>query len=288
MTKATFNPVQYKETTKAQWESAAAAWDRWDTTLTDWLAPATDRMLDLAGVGPGSNVLDVAAGAGGQTLAAARRVGASGRVLATDISPAILEYAAGRIAAAGYANVATAEMDGEDLAVDPGRYDAVISRLGLIYFPDQSRALAGVRAALRPGGRIGVIVYGPADQNGFFAVPVSIIRRHAQLPPPAPGQPGPFSLGGSGVLTAALTDAGFTDVRVEAIDAPVRLPTAADCARFERESFWALHQMLSALPAPQQELAWAEVGETLTQFDGPDGFAGPCQLLVGVGTNGPA
>jgi len=284
MSTATFDPARYKSTTRAQWEEAAAAWDRWDPTLSDWLGAATDRMLDLAGVGAGATVLDVAAGAGGQTLAVAQRVGATGRVLATDISPTILEYAAARITAAGLVNVATREMDGEDLPVEAGRYDAVISRVGLIYFPDQQRALAAVRRALRPGGRVAVIVYGPAETNGFFSVPVSIIRRRASLPPPVPGQPGPFSLGAPGVLQAALTAAGFTEVQVEAVDAPLRLPSAGDCLRFEQDSFGALHQMLAGLDDAARDEAWAEVGAALERFEGPAGFVGPCQLLVAAAT----
>jgi len=280
MSTATFDPARYKNTTRAQWEAAAAAWDRWDPTLSDWLGAATERMLDLAGVGAGGTVLDVAAGAGGQTLAAARRVGGTGRVLATDISPAILVYAAARVTAAGLVNVATREMDGEDLSVEAGQYDAVISRVGLIYFPDQQRALAGMRRALRPGGRLAVIVYGPAEANGFFSVPVGIIRRRAQLPPPALGQPGPFSLGAPGVLEAALHTAGFSDVRVEAIDAPLRMPSAHECLRFEQDSFGALQQMLVGLDEPARQEAWAEVGAALGQFEGPAGFTGPCQLLV--------
>ena len=69
-----------------------------------------------------------------------------------------------------------------------------------------------MRRALRPGGRLAAIVYSTPDRNEFFSVPVSIIRDRAQLPPPQPGQPGPFSLGGPGVLEAALTAAGFSDV----------------------------------------------------------------------------
>src|SRR5438270_7192360 len=91
---ATFDPQQYKRTTKQQWEDAAEAWHRWGPTLENWLGAATERMLDAAGITEGSGVLDVAAGAGGQSLAAASRVGATGRVLATDISPTILTYAA--------------------------------------------------------------------------------------------------------------------------------------------------------------------------------------------------
>jgi ubiquinone/menaquinone biosynthesis C-methylase UbiE len=77
-------------------------------------------------------------------------------------------------------------MDGEAIDVPEGSFDAVISRVGLIYFPDQQRALAGMKRALRPGGRLGAIVYGPAEKNQFFSIPVSIIRRRASLPPPAP------------------------------------------------------------------------------------------------------
>ncbi|HZH08083.1 MAG TPA: class I SAM-dependent methyltransferase, partial [Lautropia sp.] len=93
MSIAPFDPLKFKENTRAQWEAAAEAWDRWGDFIGRWLEPATGRMLDLARIGPGAHVVDVAAGAGEQTLTAARRVGSQGRVLATDISPGILRYA---------------------------------------------------------------------------------------------------------------------------------------------------------------------------------------------------
>jgi ubiquinone/menaquinone biosynthesis C-methylase UbiE len=280
----TFDPQVYKTTTRAQWEDAAAAWHRWGPTIENWLGAATERMLGAAGITAGSRVLDVAAGAGGQTLAAARLAGPGGHVLATDISPAILQYAAKAAADAGLAAVATAEMDGERLAVPEGGFDAVISRVGLIYFPDQQAALAGMRRALRPGGRIAAVVYSTADANGFFAVPVGIIRRRAQLPPPLPGQPGPFSLGTPGVAERVLTEAGFRDVTVDVVPSPLRLPAAVDCVKFERESFGALHQMLSGLPEAERRAAWDEIAQALARFEGPDGFTGPCEMLVVSGT----
>jgi len=286
----TFDPRQYKTTTRAQWQEAAEAWHRWGPTIEDWLGPATERMLDAAGIGAGSRVLDVAAGAGGQSLAAARRVGPDGYVLATDISPAILTYAAKAATEAGLTNVGTRELDGEHLTVDESGFDAVISRVGLIYFPDQAAALAGMRAALRPGGRISAVVYSTAERNGFFAIPVGIIRRRAQLPPPAVGQPGPFSLGGPGVAEHAFIQAGFRDVTVETVGSPIRMASAAECVAFERESFGALHQMLSGLPESDREAAWTEIGQALARFDipagpdGPAGFVGPCEMLVISGT----
>jgi len=279
-----FDPDAYKRTTREQWEQAADAWLAWAPTLEEWLGEATDAMLDLAGLGEGDRVLDVAAGAGGQSLAAARRVGPSGAVLATDISPAILGHAAAEARRAGLSNVATREMDGEDVDVEAGSFDAAISRLGLIYFPDRGRALSEIRRALKPGAKVSAIVYSTPEANAFFSLPVSIIRRRANLPAPGPGQPGPFSLGQPGVIEQAYTDAGFTDVQIRVLDAPVKMKSAAECTRFERESFGALHQMLSGLPENEREEAWTEIDESLGRFEGPDGFAGPCELIVAAAT----
>jgi len=280
-----FDPVQYKTSTRQQWEDAAEAWHRWGPTLEDWLGTATERMLDAAGVEAGHRVLDVAAGGGGQSIAAARRTGPHGEVVATDISPTILTYAAKAAAEAGVTNVAILEADGERLEqLPPGSFDAAISRLGLIYFPDQQRALRGIREALVPGGRFAAVVYSTAPRNEFFSIPVSIIRARAQLAPPQPGQPGPFSLGGPGVVEDVLSSAGFTEVTVETVAAPLRLPSAAECVRFERESFGALHQMLAGLSEPEREDTWAEITSELSRWDGPDGFAAPCELIVAAGT----
>jgi ubiquinone/menaquinone biosynthesis C-methylase UbiE len=280
-----FDADKFKQTTRAQWESAAEAWDRWGPLVGRWLGEATEAMLDMAGVSTGSHVLDVAAGAGEQTLTAARRVGPTGRVLATDLSPTILGHALAAARKAGLSNVETRELDGERQdALPEGSFDAAISRVGLIYFPDQQRALKGIRSALKPGGRFAAVVYSTPDRNAFFSIPVGIIRRRANLPSPAPGQPGPFSLGADGVLAAALQVAGFHSVEVRRVESPVRLPSAAECVRFERESFGALHQMMSSLSERERLETWDEIARELARFEGDDGFVGPCEMLVGAGS----
>jgi SAM-dependent methyltransferase len=177
------------------------------------------------------------------------------------------------------------EADGEALGdLADGSFDAAISRLGLIYLPDQVGALTGIRSALRPGGRFSAVVYSTPERNGFFSVPVGIIRRRAGLPAPGPGLPGPFSLGAPGALEQALSAAGFRDVGVEALDAPLRMASPQECLRFERESFGALHQMLVDVPDQERADVWAEVEQGLEQFRTADGFVGPCELLVARGT----
>jgi len=278
-----FDPAKYKASTREQWQGAAEAWFRWSPTLQEWLGGATETMLDMAGVSAGQRVLDVAAGAGEQSIVTARRVGPAGHVLATDISPKILEFAARMAVQAGLGNIATQVMDGENLDVPDAAFDAVISRVGLIYFPDQQRALKEMLRVLKPGGRVAAIVYSTPDKNTFFSVPVDIIRRRAKLPPPLPGQPGPFSLGAEGVIERAFEQAGFAEVRSVRVDSPLRMASAAECVRFERESFGALHQMLGSLSDPEKQSVWEEIERELGRFGSDVGFAGPCEMVVAVG-----
>lgn len=280
-----FDPEKFRQATRAQWEAAAQAWDRWAPLLARWLGPATEAMLEMAAIGRGARILDVAAGAGEQTLAVARRVGAQGYVLATDISPAILGFALSAARRAGLTHVETLELDGERHDTLPeASFDAAISRVGLIYFPDQQQALAGIRRALKTGGRFAAVVYSTPEKNPFFSLPVGIIRRRAQLPPPLPGQPGPFSLGADGVLAKVLQQAGFRDVEVRKVDSPVRLASASECVRFERESFGALHQMMAAMSERERTETWTEIEAALRKFETGEGFVGPCEMLVGAGT----
>jgi ubiquinone/menaquinone biosynthesis C-methylase UbiE len=284
-TPATFDPVAFKTTTRAQWQDAAEPWHRWGPFIGAWLGPATEAMIETAAIGEGSRVLDVAAGAGEQSLRIAERVGPSGHVLATDIAPNLLERAAADAAAAGLTQVETRELDGEELETLPAdSFDAVVSRVGLIYFPDQQGALRGMLHALRRGGRVSAVVYSTPEANAFFSIPVRIIRARAGLPAPLPGQPGPFSLGAPGVLTETLERAGCVDIEVRSVPSPVELPSAAECVRFERESFGALHQMMRSLSEAEQAETWAEIEDELRQFESEAGFSGPCEMLVGAGT----
>jgi SAM-dependent methyltransferase len=278
-----FDPVTYKKTTYRQWEEAAEAWHHWGPTLRSWLGPATERMLDLARVVSGNRVLDVAAGAGDQSFAAAERVGPGGHVLATDLSPAILAFAAADARARGVKNLTTRVMDGEQMDLEDESFDVVISRVGLIYFPDQVKAVKHMRRVLVPGGRVAALVWGPAESNAFFSVPVSIMRRRANLGPPLPGQPGPFSLSKREAITRLYEAAGLVDVTFELVDAPLRLGSAADCLAFEKESFGALHQMLSGLSEAEKSAAWQEVATELRKFEGPRGFEAPCTMAIAVG-----
>jgi SAM-dependent methyltransferase len=280
-----FDAVAFKEATRQQWQKIAAAWHRWGPLLHAWLNPVTTMMLDLADLKPGASVLDVASGAGEPALSAAERVGPSGYVLATDISSNILSFAAQEAQARGLSEAIfqTRALDGENLDLDGATFDAVLSRLGLIYFPDRIRGLAEMRRVLVPGGRAVVASFTAPARNHFFSIPIDVIRRRMLLPPPSPCQPGPFSLGDPIVLVEAFRCAGFREIETHLVAPALRLPSASACARFERESFGALHQMLSSGSEAEQSTAWKEIEQGLRQFEGPSGFEAPTELLIGVG-----
>ena len=281
----TFDAAQYKQTTRAQWEQAPPAWHAWGPTLEEWLGQATAAdARRRPGAAPASRVLDVAAGAGGQTLAAAERVGPGGEVLATDISPAILAYAAAAAAAAGLANVRTRELDGEQLDVEPAAFDAVISRLGLIYLPDQPRALAGIvpRAAPRRAGRRDRLLH---------RRPQRLLLRSG-VDHPSAGRAAAAGAGPAGPVQprrARRAGRPARGGRVPRRRRPGRCRRRCGCraprtacgssasrsARCTR--CWPGSPRERARPGRRSRPSWR-------RFEGPDGFAGPCELLVGWGT----
>lgn len=279
-----FDAARYKSAQRAQWNKDGAAWRRWNPTLDRWYGAPTRRMLDLAHLTPGQRVLDIAAGAGEPAVSAAERVGPGGYVLATDISEGIVELARQVARERGYDQVETRVMDGEQLELPDESFDAVLCRLGLMYMPHPVTALREWRRVLKPGGRVAVVVFSTPERNDWGALPAAIIRRHAQLAPPAPGQPGPFSLGAPGALAGVFAQAGFAQPEVIAVPVPHAAASAAEYVRVAQEAFGAFNAMLAELPAPARAAAWSEVEESLRRFESVDGFAAPGECLVGAAT----
>jgi SAM-dependent methyltransferase len=226
-------------------------------------------------------VLDVAAGAGEQTLDIARRVGHSGAVLATDFSPRILAYAPAKAAQAGYANVQTLVADAEELELPAASFDAAVCRLGLMLVQNPLRALRRMHAALKPGAGACVMVFSVPQANPCVATLLATALEHAGLPPRDPFQPGSlFSLGKPGVLDELFRAAGFGDVATTKLQAPFRLPSARAYLDFVRTSASPVQQILAGLDAARRDAAWKAMEERLKRFDASAGWEGPNELLL--------
>ncbi len=274
----------FKRETRRRWDEAAAGWNDHTAHTRAWLRGATDAMLAMAGVREGVHVLDVAAGAGDQSLDAARRVGPDGRVVALDLSAGILEYARGNAQEAGLRNVEIRVADGEALPFDDGTFDAVVSRLGLMLFPRPAQALAEMHRVLRPGGGACTVVFAEPQANPCIRILLGTALRHAGLPPRDPFQPGGLlSLGAPGRVDQLVREAGFHDVATTRLDAPFTLPSVDDYLAFVRASASPIQQILSSLDEVAREAAWHDVREQLRAFDVPTGWTGPNVLLLTAG-----
>ena len=122
-------------------------------------APATELMLDLARLRPGDRVLDIAAGDGYQSIAAARRVGPTGHVLAVDIAREQLRYAATAAREAGVEHLETRVMDAENLDLPDASVDAVLCQFGLMFLPDVDRGLREMLRVLKPGSWASLVIF---------------------------------------------------------------------------------------------------------------------------------
>ena len=162
--------------------------------------------------------------------------GRQGHVLATDISAEMVAEAAAGAARAGLGNVATRVLDVAAIDLEPDRWDAVISRLGLMFTPDLAAALAGARRVLRPGGRLAAIVWSTPERNPFHATPLAVLRALGRPAPPDAELVRALSLGAPGVLAQALAAAGFRDVVVEPVSAPRRHASVAEAIAAQRDS----------------------------------------------------
>lgn len=269
---------------RLQWDAAAAGWNAHAATIHAWLQQSTEAMCRMAGVRPGARVLDVAAGAGDQTLAIAQLVGAQGHVLATDLSPAILALAQRNAERAGLTQVRTWVADGEALGVPEASFDAAVCRLGLMFFADPMQGLREIRRALRPGGGMCTIVFSRPEKNPCLAILMSTACRHAGLPPRDPFAPGGLlSLGRPGHMDALARSAGFQDVATSALAAPFHLPSVDHYLAFVRSAASPILQILAPLGAAATEAAWREMRERLMAFTTPDGWVGPNELLLTAG-----
>lgn len=271
----------FKATMRSNWDAAAPGWDAHSTSIRTWLRAATDTMIAMAGVVQGSRVLDVAAGAGDQTLDLAERVGPGGAVLATDLSPAIVALAQERVRRAGLRQVQCRVADGEALPVDAASFDAAVCRLGLMFFAEPLLGLRAMHRALRPGGGLCTVVFAPPGKNPCLTILMATALRHARLPARDPEEPGSlFSLGRPGRIDALCHAAGFRDVATTAVDAVFHAPSVDHYLDFVRSSASPIVQILAGLDEAAAAAAWRDIRQQLRAFDTPTGWEGPNELLI--------
>ena len=268
---------------RATWESAASGWAKWGDKFSRNLQGATNTLLDHANISKGTHVLDLACGAGSQTILAAERVGKDGRVVACDISEEMLKHVRENADRAGLENVETLRSAVEDLTTSKKSFAAAISRLGLMLFASPQNALSAIQSALKPGARMAALVFTTPETNSFMAAPMAILLRHGGKPSPTPGQPGIFALGGAGILENLLGNCGYVDVKSEKVLASLHLASADDALEMMQQAFGAYRAVIADLSDDAKGNAWAEVRDFLRRFEADAGFETEFEFIIGSG-----
>jgi ubiquinone/menaquinone biosynthesis C-methylase UbiE len=262
MTDQKIDPNAIKQQQRKDWGEAAPSWRQNYDRFREVTAPVAEKMLDLAAIASGHRVLDIACGSGEPAIPAARRVGDTGFVLATDMAPEMLDVARDNAAAQGLKNMEFQLVDGEELDVPPESFDAVTCRWGLMFMPEPVRCLRQAYNALKPGDRAVFAVWGPPDRNPFIALPTGIARKYYEGPPlPDPtGVGGVFSFADKSKLAFVFEQAGFQGFRAEEMDVPMSVfASGVEYWEWCREFLGPLRRLLDGMPAKTQKKIAEEV-----------------------------
>jgi SAM-dependent methyltransferase len=256
----------------------AAAWDGpsgeiWvqrEEAQNEALRAHSERLLEVAAVGPTDHVLDVGCGTGEATRACAR-VASDGNVLGVDLSTAMLERARARAAADGLTNVEFQRADAQVHPFAAGRADVVVSRFGVMFFADPVAAFTNIGRGMTGDGRLVAVVWQEFARNEWLRVPWDALVMGRPVETPPTGAAGPFGLADPDGLRSVLGAAGFRRVELEDLDAPFRFGADADdVARFAI-GVGVLRPLIADLDADALERAVDALRTAMAAYETRDG-----------------
>ncbi|WP_437819569.1 class I SAM-dependent methyltransferase [Sorangium sp. So ce1078] len=202
-------------------EAGGPIWVEMQEVLDDMLAPLGAPLLEEGFPGEGGRVLDIGCGAGATTLSMARRLGPTGRCLGVDISGPLVAAARARAAAEGLASAAFVQADAQTHGFEPDCFDAVISRLGVMFFDDPAAAFANIKRAARRKAKLSFVAWRSPAENPFMTTAARAAAPFLpHLPTPAPDAPGQFAFADRDRVQRILDASGWTDVDIRPLDVP--------------------------------------------------------------------
>jgi ubiquinone/menaquinone biosynthesis C-methylase UbiE len=276
--------AEFRAKQQDQWNGAAGGWNKYSGYMDEHARDAADRIVEMADIEEGDRVLDVACGYGEPALTAARKVGADGTVVATDISAEMLNFGRQRAAANGVENIEFMHSDANSLDFAAETFDAAVSRWGIIFDPDGEGAAAKVRGFLKPGSRFAISSWGPPERVPFLAVAMKTAMQKLDVPPPPPGTPGPLSRPTPEAIGGLLEGGGFSDVEVQELELVFPFESAEEYVMYTKAIAAPIVAMISPHPEDVQRETWDSIADAAREHAEDDGrinFSN--QVLVAAG-----
>jgi SAM-dependent methyltransferase len=248
--------------------------------------PLSDALIQDAAMGPGKSALDVAAGTGEPSLRIAEVCGPSAAVACTDGVVEMVAAAKREARRRSLRNVTFAQCTADALPFRAGCFDAVVCRLGVMFFADPIASLREMLRVLGPGGRLALAVWHDSQFNPFFRVTLQVLARYLQLPAVAPDAPGAFRYAERGTLAGMVVQAGAAAVSERvlhfAIEAPIGLKDFWQL-RFEMSD--TLRGLPSQLSRQQLRAAQADLQEAIRPYFPHGRMSFPAQAIIVTAQN---
>jgi ubiquinone/menaquinone biosynthesis C-methylase UbiE len=264
-----FNPDEFKAQQRQMWNNAAAGWQDWWETIERGAQKVSDKIVQLAEIKPGDKVLDIATGIGEPAITAAKRVKPNGKVVATDISPKMLAIAKIRAKSFGLDSIIEfRESDGEklDFPDQTAKSDAVLSRWGLMFFPNLSEALVKIREILVTNGRLSAAVWSTPSKVPWLDLAFASVRKQINAPAPPPGTPGPFALADIEALKQSFSQAGFKDIKIDTFQITFEFDSPESYTKLHQQTATRIHAMLANQTEEVKTQAWNSITEAVWQY----------------------
>ncbi len=263
------NSDEFKAQQRQIWDNAAAGWQAWWETIERGAQKVNDKIVELAEIKSGDRVLDIATGIGEPAVTAAKKVMPSGKVVATDISPQMLAIAKTRAKSLGLDGIMEfRESDGEklDFPEPTAKFDAVLSRWGLMFFPNLSAALVKIRDLLVTNGRLSAAVWFAPSKVPLLDLAFATVRKQINAPGPPPGTPGPFALADIETLKQSFSQAGFKDVKIDTFQITFEFDSPESFTRFHQQVTAPIQALLANYSDEVKKAAWDSITEAVWQY----------------------
>jgi ubiquinone/menaquinone biosynthesis C-methylase UbiE len=265
---STLDSKQYKEGQRQGWDSVANGWQKWWKITEIAAEKVSRRLIEHAKIKRGSRVLDIATGIGEPAITAAKQVGDSGHVLATDISSQMLSIAKQRAISLGLEWVIEFKVgDAEAIDLPASTFDAALCRFGLMFLPDLRTGLSNIYRSLVDGGRLAAAVWASPDRVPFIALALNRVMKETKGPslPPA-GAPGPFSLSNENMLRNSLIESGFKDIIIERMDVTFNFDSAEVYTSFVYETAAPVQAILANQQQERREEILKAISESAREY----------------------
>jgi ubiquinone/menaquinone biosynthesis C-methylase UbiE len=259
----------FKAQQRQMWDNAAAGWQDWWETIEHRAQKVSDKLVQLAEIKPGDRVLDIATGIGEPAVTAARRVKPNGKVVAIDISLQMLAIAKTRAKSLGLNGVIEfREGDGEKLNLpdSTAKFDAILSRWGLMFFPNLSAALVRIRQMLVTNGRLSAAVWSAPSKVPWLDLAFATVRKQINAPVPPPGTPGPFALADIETLKQLFSQAGFKDIKTDTFQITFEFDSPESYTKLHQHTATRIHEMLANQTEEVKKQAWNSITEAVWQY----------------------